>query len=541
MPQSIEQLARNDPLAFGISYVDLLENRQWTLTNRRWSIEPYSRLNPAVLEKNPIGEARRMVITKSTQAGISTMAIVKALHFLCYWDVRIGYMLPRLKDISDFTTTRMNPTLAASDYLRGKAHPFPDSISTKHIANSYLFMMEGSVEPRSMPMDALYLDEVDLCNPDHVGTAINRLDASSWKLITYLSTPTVPNTGIDAAFQTSDMREWVIQCPHCGHNQIMDWDQHLRLKGPASAPEKVWFVCEKCEGEMRLEDMDNGQWVAQVPSMSSEMIGYHVSQIYTTPAERLYREYRDPQQTIAEFYRKRLGRPYTMAGGSLDRNDFLINCFEEPYQPEPFYDGQSTYFMGVDQGNQLQLAVAKLPKGSNRPKVVWSEIVPFEKGFDRVGELMKIFRIKRAVIDGDPNRHPVKKLQGEFPGRILMADYIENQIERYVVKKDDRGKVEVHITINRTEMFDDLVDGIRDGYFALPGTPPALPPMTELVIDQMIAIKRDIEKRKTPSGEKEVGVWRKLRADHLAHAMGYLKTAIESTQKRRFRTAKIGK
>ena len=79
---------------------------------------------------------------------------------------------------------------------------------------------------------------------------------------------------------------------------------------------------------IRLEDMDNGEWVAQVPSMSATMVGYHVSQIYTTPAERLYSEFRDPQQTIAEFYRKRLGRPYTMAGGSLDRNDFLLNCFD---------------------------------------------------------------------------------------------------------------------------------------------------------------------------------------------------------------------
>ena len=46
-----------------------------------------------------------------------------------------------------------------------------------------------------------------------------------------------------------------------------------------------------------------------------------------------------------------------------------------------------------------------------------------------------------------------------------------------------------------------------------------------------MSIKRDIEKRKTPSGEIEVGVWRKLRADHLAHALGYWFVAIDSTAK----------
>jgi hypothetical protein len=534
---TIDTLSRKDPLAFGISYIDLLENRQWTLENRRWSVEPYGMLNPFNIEKDPTGEPRKMAITKSTQAGISTMAIVKALHFMTYWDVRIGYMLPRLKDISDFTTTRLNPTLAASDFLRSRTHQFPDNVSTKAIANSYLFMMEGSVEPRSMPMDALYLDEVDLCNPDHVGTAVNRLDASNWKIITYLSTPTLPNTGIDAAFQNSDQREWVVSCSHCDHRQIMDWDRHLRLRGPSSDPEMVWFACEKCEGILTVQDMQNGAWIPQLPSKTKDLVGYHISQIYTTPAQQLYSYYRDPNQTIAEFYRKRLGRPYTMAGGSLDRNDFLINCFIEPYSMEMMHDGESTYYMGCDQGNQLQLVIAKIPKGKSNPRIVYIELVPFEKGFDRVAELMQVFKIKRAVIDGDPNRHPVRKLQEQFPGRVLMADYIE-QTDRFTLKKNDR-KVDVHVTINRTDNFDYMVDRIREGFISLPGNPPNLPPQVEVYIDQLMSIKRDIEKRKTPSGEIEVGIWRKMRADHLAHATGYLLIALGASQKRRFRIGKF--
>ena len=67
------------------------------------------------------------------------------------------------------------------------------------------------------------------------------------------------------------------------------------------------------------------------------------------------------------------------------------------------------------------------------------------------------------MIDGDPNRHPVKKLQDQFPGRILMADYIEQQ-DRMTVKKNDR-KVEVHVTINRTDNFDHMVDRIRPGLY----------------------------------------------------------------------------
>ena len=285
--------------------------------------------------------------------------------------------------------------------------------------------------------------------------------------------------------------------------------------------------------------MQAGQWVPRFPSRSDDLLGYHISQMYTTPADLLYKHFRDPNQSLAEFYRKRLGRPYTMAGGSLERDDFLLNCFEEPYEPEFMYDGKSAYFMGVDQGNQLQLIIGKIPPGRKNPKIVHIELVPFDEGFEKVAKLMVLYKIKRAVIDGDPNRHPVKDLIKKFPGKVLMADYTEQQ-ERYKLKKLDGAKHNTNVTINRTEGFDDLVAAIKKGWMSLPGTPPNLPPTVEVLIDQMTSIKRDIEKRKTPSGEIEVGVWRKLRADHLAHASLYLKTAIDSVMGRGFRIAIIG-
>ena len=338
---------------------------------------------------------------------------------------------PALKDISDFTTTRLNPTLAASDFLRSRAHQFPDNVSTKAIANSYLFMMEGSVEPRSMPMDALYLDEVDLCNPDHVGTAVNRLDASNWKIITYLSTPTLPNTGIDAAFQNSDQREWVVSCPHCDHKQIMDWDRHLRLRGPSSDPERSGLPVRSVKGILTVQDMQDGAWIPQVPSKSKDLVGYHISQIYTTPAgsstATTVTRTRPLPSSTASVSVGLTRWPVVLSTAMISSSTASI----EPYAMELMHDGDSTYYMGCDQGNQLQLVIAKVPKGKSNPKIVYIELVPFEKGFDRVAELMQVFKIKRAVIDGDPNRHPVKKLQEQFPGRVLMADYIEQTGSHY--------------------------------------------------------------------------------------------------------------
>ena len=533
----IANAAKRDPLVYGINYVDLLDGKKWKIDSRAWSIEPYQAVNPYLIDKNPVGIARKVAITKSTQAGISTLAIIKALHFLTYWKARIGYMLPRQKDLIDFSSTRLDPVIRNSEFLTSKLGQ-PDSVYTKRFGNGYLFFLEGSVEPRSMPIDMLLLDEVDLCEPNHVGTALNRLDDSPWKLIIYLSTPTLPFTGIDAVYETSDQREWLVPCPYCNHKQYMDWDKNLRIVGPANEPERVYYGCVKCDRELTTHDMQNGEWVPAYPDRSSIMLGYHISQMFIKPAPELYSHYRDPQQSTAEFYRKRLGKPYTFAGGSLDRDDFLTNCFDEPYDWESMSDGKSTYYMGVDQGNQLQVVVGKVEKNSKRRKPIYVEIINFEDGFTRVGQLMRLFKVKRCVIDGDPNRHPIKDLQKEFPGRVLIADYIDRQKERYKVKAT--GKINTHVTVNRTEGFDDLTKSITESEWGLPGDPSRLHPDVELLIDQVSSIKRDIVVRKTQSGDVEVGVWRSLRADHLAHSMLYLKTAMDIDRGKSYRFTVVG-
>jgi hypothetical protein len=61
----------------------------------------------------------------------------------------------------------------------------------------------------------------------------------------------------------------------------------------------------------------------------------------------------------------------------------------------------------------------------------------------------------------------------------------------------------------------------------------------ELLIDHITALKRDVETRRTASGEKQVGVWKNLRADHLAHAAVYLHVAIDIDRGSGFRVAVI--
>lgn len=537
----LSALGLRDPLSWGIMHFDLLDGKQWEVNSRRWMIELYQVCNPYEIEKNSVGTARRAVITKSTQAGVSTAAMVKALHFAVNWPVRVGFTLPRQQDLYDLVSTRFDPSIQASPYLRSKIGQ-PNSAHVKRIGESYVYFLEMSVEPRSIPIDSLFIDEVDLSNSDNLATLLNRLDASRWKMAMYLSTPTVPNYGVHGLYLSSDMREWLVKCPKCNHEQHIDWDENLRVVGAKNNPDRVFYGCVQCDAEITVQHIQTGRWVAQHPDRSSDMVGYHVHQMLTTPANDLYKILRDPQTKLVEFYRKRLGKPYEIGGGSIERDDILSSCFDLPYEPEPGHDGKSIYYIGADQGNELQVLVAKIERDTRRPKIVHIEIIPVTDGFSRLSQLIQLYRARKTVVDGNPNRHEAIKLVKQFPGRVLMADYIEQQKESFIVKKGMKEFPEVftNVTINRTTGFDELTTSIRDGEWQLPGEPPRLSPDVELLIDHVTAIKRDIETRRTNSGETQVAVWRTLRADHLAHAWVYLKTAINAEQRRNLKVAVVG-
>lgn len=546
----LASLAVRDPLAFGITYVDLLESREWEIDTRKWMIQPYQSVNPWMIEKYPIGQARKMSFMKSTQAGVSTLGLVKMFHFMVNWDVRVFYTLPRQQDTIDMVGTRVDPMIQQSPYLREKKKSSPDSTHAKRIGNSYVFFMELSVEPRMQPADMLIVDEVDLSDPDFMSTAQNRLDASRWQLQLFLSTPTVSNWGIHNMYLHSDQRQWVVKCSKCNHHQVMEWEQNIKVVGNPSDPDDVYYGCSKCDTPITIEDMQKGEWVALKPRLSDEHIGYHISQMNTTPAPILWKLWRDPQTKTIEFYRKRLGTPYEVGGGSLTREDLLVNCFTEPYQEELLAeDHNASYYMGVDQGNELQVLVGKVDKDNpNLTKIVHAELVdpiapkrgdPNDYGFNRIGKLMNQYKIKRCVIDGDPNRHEALSLRRDFPGRVIIADYAEHK-EDVKRKKDKKSGITTNITINRTTGFDDLIDTLKKGGMHFYGDATHIPQDIEIVIDQMTALKRDLETRKTRSGEVEVAVYKKIRADHFAHSGLYLMHAVRLDKTIGGRVAVIG-
>jgi len=526
MDERMSDAALRDILSYGILHVPLGDAKEWEVDSRKWMVDLYKVMNPYWIEKKPLGQPHSFVCTKSTQAGVTTMALVRMLHFMTHWTGKVMYMMPRQKDVLDMVGTRLDPILARSPMLN-KLRGTPDNMQTKQIGNSFVYFQEGTMEPRSIPVDLLFVDEVDLTDPANIGTATNRLDASNWKLRYYLSTPTVNNYGIHKMWLSSDMRHWLVRCPSCGKWQDITWDENLRYTGEPSKPDRVWYGCKYCQdAEITVQHMQTGKWVAEKPDRSYDTVGFHVHQMLTTPADVLYRHFRDPLETNVEFHRKRLGMPFEIGGGSLDADEvYAAGYLDEEFEQELRWDGKSQYYMGVDQGNQLQVLIAKLEPGLEIPKIIHIELVELDEGFARIAQLMRYFRVRKCVVDANPNRHSAIDLAVDFPGRVYIADYNESGVLFSVAKKKKGKKQYFQTFIDRTLGFDELFTDIRNGQWSLFGSLTSIPQDVRLLVDQVTALKRDVEERQKAGIKVEVPVYRAVRADHLGHSWSYLNIA----------------
>ena len=109
-----------------------------------------------------------------------------------------------------------------------------DAQTIKRIGKSMLYMrgarstakvggMKRSASAlKSIPVDRVVFDERDEMADDMVDLALERMSHSSIKEEVHLSTPTIPDYGVDKLFQQSDQRHWFIKCPKCGGDTCLE-------------------------------------------------------------------------------------------------------------------------------------------------------------------------------------------------------------------------------------------------------------------------------------------------------------------------------
>ncbi|MFA7175215.1 MAG: terminase gpA endonuclease subunit, partial [Kiritimatiellia bacterium] len=308
--------------------------------------EPFNLSTQPFLEQIYADLSRHIVVMKAAQMGISEYAINKSIWFLenC-GDVL--YVLPTDGDSNDFSAGRLNPAIEESPHV---VDLFTDVANVGHKRsgnrNYYLRGSNSRSRLKSVPIDFLVLDEFEEMVQKNIPLARDRMDASPYKWELNMSTPGVPEAGIDAEFAHSDQHKWLVRCEHC------NYDQELTFPDNIAGDE---YVCRKCR---RPIDRFHGQWVAARPG--ADIRGYHLSQLFspTVTAAELMKSYAlaiSNQHKLADFYNSKLGLPYVPEGHKLEKSIVLSRRGDKLTAQS----SEAGTAMGVDVGALLHCTVSE--------------------------------------------------------------------------------------------------------------------------------------------------------------------------------------
>jgi phage terminase large subunit GpA-like protein len=519
--------------------VATLNPREWAETYRRIDDKPFTLERHRPLRQIYEDDHPWIVIMKPAQVGCSELAVTRTLHALdCgarWWGtdkagINVGYLFPTQTALRDFAKERFNGLLAESGHIAAMFTGY-NEVGFKQAGDSYLYIrgtFGGGASLLSFPADVLILDEFDRMNPMSVAMAEKRLRASVVNRKLFLSTPTLPGQGIHGVYLQSDQHVWEVPCPHCGGWGEMDFFRDVVADGSHYDEWQHWereklrratfaVHCHLCNHP--LDRCAEGRWVAQNPDQEG-IRGYHVPSL-AFPMVRLselalHATSDDPNE-VEEFYRSDLGIPFERNGATITEAMLLQLAASLPGGALPS-GPWSSVTMGVDVGARFHYRISAT--GPERARYVLT--MGACRTWEELSELMERYRVRRCVIDAQPELHATQAWAAKHKGRVLRAFYpstLKGDLYREKAPETDASGREVGgsavVQINRT-MAMDLVYAVIAG-----GTEERWPLSVINSPEVLSHLQAPVRVTTTDAYGQPTAVWTHTSPDHLYHATVY--------------------
>ena len=419
----------------------VLDGRPFSFERHEYLLEPYRDDHPDQTEE------------KAAQLGLTSRAMLKVIYGARYKGYRgILYLFPSKTDVTDFGKGRIDPLIDENPETIGRWLRDTDSANIKRIHNCFLYLrgMTSRVGLKSVPADFIVFDEMDEAPQNAIDMAMERMGHSEFREVFKLSNPTLPDYGIDKAFQETDQRYWLLKCRRCGAYTCMEDtfpDCLLELSNG-----RVIRACQKCKGEL---NPSIGQWVAKRPSITDKR-GRHYSQLfshYVDPASILHQFRTTNNRT--DFYNLKVGIAYVDAQNRLSVQEVLALCGSEGIASED----PGPCFMGVDQGSDLHVVIGKRAR-HKAAKTVHMDVY---KDWEELDRLMRNFHVSRCVVDALPETRNARAFARRHKGKVYLNFYNEHQRGSYAW-----DEASLTVQCNRTESLDASHKEISDQALILP-------------------------------------------------------------------------
>lgn len=521
-PELLKVLHKVDPLSWMYA--------NWTVRvpggRRAFSLDGHWWQEEIITCKDP-----ESYVKKAAQMGVSEIELAHSVWFAEHCG-NVIYLFPTTTHIGEFSQARLQPVIDSCKHLQtlisdktpakisedlendvATKKKMVDRVSLKAVGDHF-FYLRGSqtgAQLKSVDGDKLVIDEYDEMKQSNVPLAKARIDHSVYKIIHGMSTPTIPEFGIDREYLRGDQRRYFLKCHHCNEQQYLTWLDNVI---PEISTEDR--LCRKCHKP--IDHVAKGEWV---PTYTDRDVrSYHISQLYSSRVPTLYliNFAKDPRNE-QELYNSKLGEAYVPEGGQLSR-DLVLSRIGNYEKATSGY----TCTMGVDIGRDIHYVISHL---SNASKII--KTAGTVRNFEELDYFMDQFGIVACVIDANPETRKAREFANRFKGRVWMAYYV-NMKGYWKESTNDQKDLLVHI--ERTTSLDYSLGRFKNGTVVIPGTRDSTGSYTSLpdeqynsFPDQLCAPVRLIQK--DPKGNDVAIYVEGAKADHYAHANNYDDVAIE--------------
>jgi hypothetical protein len=448
-------------------------------------------------------QAPYIVLLKGAQLGLSEWCVISAMHD-CAYRLKSGliYYFPTYTHVIKFSKARFNPIIKANPVLQALVRN-TNSADIKQIGNCTLhfFGLRGPMGAKTTPADKLVFDEEDeVDDPTYVDMAHKRMGHSEFQEEVHLSTPTIPDFGVDEKFLLTDQRYRMMYCEACRKYTCMEDEFPESLIMTKDGAKRV---CTKCQRELNLGHPKN-EYVAKFPG-------------------RLYNEYlttKYPQ----DFWNQRLARAFIEVQNRMEVAHVIAMCGSHGMEERTDVPtcigadiGPKTHHVVVgrkEYGGSVKIIWMgeTKPNTATNPNEAWNDLQEIRKKFDGY-----------MVLDGLPEPKKALNLTKENPYRAWACFYSNSPStgERW---DDDQKK----ITVYQSMAMDASHQMLQDGKVVLPRK-------SDLIME-FAKHCHNVARKKVE--DKETGAvynkWIKTGPDHYRKAFSYMCLAMGRTPESKY-------
>lgn len=492
----------------------------WRFSKHPWSKKMHDTNHP------------RVVGQKSAQMAYTETAINRMFYKIDIEHVDCLYILPsKTPDASDFSSARFDAALELSEHL---ASLFSDTKNVGHkragSVNLYIRGSRSRSGLKSLPAGFIVFDEVDEMPMENIPLAEERASGYEDKQFYYISTPTVPDFGINSLFKLSDQQHYFFKCPHCGRHTELIFPDCLVILGDDYSDPRVkdsYIICYECK--VKLEHAEKRLWLSTAswePTVANQVYeGYYINQLYSmtvSPPEiaLLCLQAGSDPATEQELYNSKAGLPHAVEGARVTDSHIDSSC--GTHENGTLAPSNALITMGVDVGTWLHYEIAAWYVNDSHAEydinlAARAKVLEVGKkaDFAELDSLMRRFNVMFAVVDANPERRMAEEFKTRWEGIVRLCFYGNDVKGKTIVDKEDEGLM----TVDRTSWMDMALGRIKSTKKKII-FPHNLPIEYR---DQLKAVTRIYKKDQYGN---PIGAYVASKPDHFAHARTYNELAL---------------